>query len=84
LSNILVSTLVGIAFPPEKGNPFTVIIGVLLTVIVVMIVALGLNVFNFDPIISTANIAALNLLVIFYSILGMRKMERIVRNEVAA
>src|SRR5581483_7389775 len=29
LSNILISTLVGIAFPPEKGNPFTVIMGVL-------------------------------------------------------
>jgi hypothetical protein len=84
LSNILISTLVGIAFPPEKGNPFTVIIGVLLTMIVVMIVALGLNVFNFDPIISSAIFAALNLLVVFYSILGMRRMERIARHEVAA
>ncbi len=84
LSNILISTLVGIAFPPEKGNPFTVIIGVLLTVIVVMIVALGLNVFNFDPITSAAIFAVLNLLVAFYSILGMRRMERIARHEVAA
>lgn len=84
LSNILISTLVGIAFPPEKGNPFTVIIGILLTVIVVMIVALGLNVFNFDPVISAAIFAALNLLVVFYSIVGMRRMERIARNEMAA
>jgi hypothetical protein len=84
LSNMLISTLIGIAFPPEKGNPFTVIIGVLLTVIVVMIVALGLNVFNFDLPISAGIIAVLNLLVVFYSILGMQRMERIARYEVAA
>ncbi|MDQ0029344.1 hypothetical protein [Arthrobacter bambusae] len=84
LSNILISTLVGIAFPPEKGNPFTVIIGVLLTLVLVMIVALGLNVFNFEPITNTAIFTALNLLVVFYSILGMRRMERIARNEVVA
>jgi hypothetical protein len=84
LSNILISTLVGIAFPPEKGNPFTVIMGVLLTVIVVMIVALGLNVFNFDPMISAGIFTALNMLVVFYSILGMRRMERIARHEVVA
>jgi hypothetical protein len=84
LSNILISTLIGIAFPPEKGNPFTVIIGVLLTVIVAMIVALGLNVFNFDPATSAAIYAALNLLVVFYSILGMQRMERVARHEVAA
>jgi hypothetical protein len=71
-------------FPPEKGNPFTVIIGVLLTLIIAMIVALGLNVFNFDPAISAAIYAALNLLVVFYSILGMQRMERIARHEVAA
>lgn len=84
VSNILISTLVGIAFPPEKGNPFTVIIGVLLTLILVMIVALGLNVLNFEPITNTAIFTALNLLVVFYSILGMRRMERIARNEVVA
>jgi hypothetical protein len=84
LSNILISTLIGIAFPPEKGNPFTVIIGVLLTVIIVMIVALGLNVFNFHPATSAAIYAALNLLVVFYSILGMQRMERVARHEVAA
>lgn len=84
LSNILISTLIGIAFPPERGNPFTVIIGVLLTVIIAMIVALGLNVFNFDPTISAAIYAALNLLVVIYSILGMQRMERIARHEVAA
>ncbi|WAH98787.1 hypothetical protein [Arthrobacter sp. MMS18-M83] len=71
-------------FPPEKGNPFTVIIGILLTMIIVMIVGLGLNVFNLDPIISAVIFAALNLLVVFYSILGMQRMERIARHEMAA
>jgi hypothetical protein len=79
LRNILISTLIGIAFPPEKGNPFTVIIGVLLTVIVAMIVALGLNVFNIEPAISESIYAELN-----YIILGMQRMERIARHEVAA
>lgn len=84
VSNILISTLIGIAFPPEKGNPFTVIIGILLTMIIVMIVGLGLNAFNLDPIISAAIFAALNLMVVFYSILGMQRMERIARHEMAA
>ncbi|MFJ5955442.1 hypothetical protein ACIQC5_05715 [Paenarthrobacter sp. NPDC092416] len=82
VSNILISTLVGIAFPPEKGNPFTVLIGVLLTVVVIMIVALGLNVFNLEPTMSAVVYTALSILVVFYSILGMKRMERISRHEV--
>lgn len=83
-SNILISTLIGIAFPPEKGNPFTVLVGMVLTVIVVMIVMLGLNIFNFIPTVNVAILAAMNLLVAFYSILGMQRMERVARHEMAA
>lgn len=83
LSNILISTLIGIAFPPEKGNPFTVLIGVVLALIIIMIVALGLNIFNLSITINIVILALLNAAVVFYSILGMKRMELISRNEVA-
>ncbi|MBT8161569.1 hypothetical protein KKI43_14125 [Arthrobacter sp. GN70] len=84
LSNILISTLIGIAFPPEKGNPFTVLIGVVVTLTIVMIIALGLNIFNFHPAITAIIFILLNLLIVGYSIFGMQRLERIARHEVVS
>ncbi|MCP1412974.1 hypothetical protein [Paenarthrobacter sp. A20] len=84
LSNILISTLIGIAFPPEKGNPFTVLVGAVLAIIVILTITLGLNVFNLEPAISAVVYSVLNILVVTYSILGMQRMERIRRHEVAS
>ncbi|MGJ3189691.1 hypothetical protein [Paenarthrobacter sp. FR1] len=84
LSNILISTLIGIAFPPEKGNPFTVLVGAVLAIIVILTIALGLNVFNLEPAMSAVVYSFLNILVVTYSILGMQRMERIRRHEVAS
>jgi hypothetical protein len=84
LGNILISTLIGIAFPPEKGNPFTVLMGVVLTLIVVMTVALGLNIFNLSMAVNALIFLLLNAVVVIYSILGMKRMEMINRNEMAA
>ncbi|WP_189015189.1 hypothetical protein [Paenarthrobacter histidinolovorans] len=84
LSNILISTLIGIAFPPEKGNPFTVLVGAVLAIIIILTIALGLNVFNLKPVVSAVVYSVLNILVVMYSILGMRRMERIQRHEVAS
>ncbi|WP_255771675.1 hypothetical protein [Pseudarthrobacter sulfonivorans] len=84
LGNILISTLIGIAFPPEKGNPFTVLMGVVLTVIVVMIVALGLNIFNLSMVMNLLIFVVLNAVVVIYSILGMKRLEMINRHEMAA
>lgn len=83
LGNILISTLIGIAFPPEKGNPFTVLMGVVLTVIVVMTVALGLNIFNLSMAANAVIFLLLNAVVVVYSLLGMKRMEMIARHEMA-
>ncbi|MET3366994.1 UNVERIFIED_CONTAM: hypothetical protein ABIE34_000215 [Jeotgalibacillus campisalis] len=84
LSNILISTLIGIAFPPEKGNPFTVLVGAILAIIIILTIALGLNVFNLEPVMSAVVYSVLNILVVTYSILGMQRMERIRRHEMAS
>lgn len=82
ISNVLLSTFIGIIFPPEKGNPFSVLIGVVLTMIVVITVTLGLNLFNLSPSLNITAFLVLNVVVVLYSIVGMNRIERIARNEV--
>lgn len=86
LANICMSTLVGIAFPPEKGNPFSVLIGVVLMMVVVGALAIGLNVFNLPPYVNVAVIGAAALVSVAYGVYGIRQIERKQRyeNEVAA
>ncbi|WP_433861875.1 hypothetical protein [Streptomyces sp. L7] len=86
IANIILCSLVGIIFAPERGNPFSVLIGVLLMMVVVGTLAIGLNVFNLPGNVNVAFIAAGTVVAAAYSIYGIRQIERNQRreNEVAA
>lgn len=86
IANIILCSLVGIIFPPERGNPFSVLIGVLLMMVVVGTLAIGLNVFNLPAYANVAFIAVGALVAAAYGVYGMRQIERNQRreNEVAA
>jgi hypothetical protein len=47
-------------------------------------VALGLNIFNLSMAVNALIFLLLNAVVVLYSILGMKRMEMINRNEMAA
>ncbi|WP_423183947.1 hypothetical protein [Arthrobacter sp. NyZ413] len=55
-----------------------------MTLTIVMIIALGLNIFNFHPAITAMIFILLNLLIVGYSIFGMQRLERITRHEVVS
>ncbi|WEK61904.1 MAG: hypothetical protein P0Y60_03875 [Candidatus Microbacterium colombiense] len=82
VSNIVVLTLAGIAFPPEKGNPFSVIAGVAVAGLVTGTIMLGTNLLGLPDWFNVAVMILLTLTAVALSINGMRKIERTSRHEV--
>lgn len=81
LVSIVMTNLVGIIFPPEKGNPFSVVIGVILLLSVVATFALGLNMFGLSTEVNVVIIAVLLGFAVFFSVLGISRNEKGVRHE---
>lgn len=81
-SNTVVLTLAGIAFPPEKGNPFSVIVGVAVAALVTGTLLLGTSVLGLPTWFSTVVLAAVTACAGILSVIGMQKIERIERHEV--
>ncbi|MFJ4223906.1 hypothetical protein [Microbacterium sp. NPDC089695] len=82
VSNIVVLTLAGIAFPPEKGNPFSVIAGIAIAGLAVGTITLGSNLLGLPAPFTAGLMLALTLLAVVLSITGMDRIERTARHEV--
>lgn len=82
VSNVVVLTLAGIAFPPEKGNPFSVIAGAGVAGLVTGTILLGTNLLGLPAAFTTGVLACLTLLAAALSIAGMDRIERTSRHEV--
>lgn len=81
-SNVVVLTLTGIAFPPEKGNPFSVVVGVAVAALVTGTLAIGTNLLGLPDWFNVATIVLLTLAAAALSLTGMQKIERTQRHEV--
>lgn len=84
LCNILLTTLVGILFPADNGNPFSVVIGVILVFAIVALLAIGLDVFGFPMIVNIGIVVILAGGIVANSISGMNKLERTKRYDLVA
>jgi len=84
ISGVIIMTLSGIAFPPERGNPFSVIIGIFALGLVAIIIILGINIFNLPLWINFIILMFFTALAAFLSVAGMQKIEREKRYEMAA
>ncbi|MCS3442637.1 hypothetical protein [Microbacterium phyllosphaerae] len=82
VSNIVVLTLAGIAFPPEKGNPFSVIAGAAVAGLVTGTIMLGTNLLGLPALFTIGVMLVLTLVAAALSITGMDRIERIARHEV--
>lgn len=82
VSNVIVLTLAGIAFPPEKGNPFSVIAGAAVAGLVTGTIMLGTNLLGLPPLFTVGVMLALTLIAAALSIAGMDRIERTSRHEV--
>lgn len=81
-SNLVVLTLAGIAFPPEKGNPFSVVVGVVVASLVSGTLLLGTNLLGLPGWVNGAALTLISVAAMALSLIGLRKIERIQRHEV--
>lgn len=81
-SNSVVLTLAGIAFPPEKGNPFSVVVGVAVAALVTGTLLLGTSLLGLPTWFSTVVLVIVTACAAVLSVIGMQKIERIERHEV--
>lgn len=81
VSNIIVLTLAGIAFPPEKGNPFSVIAGAAIAGLVTGTIMLGTNLLGLPALFTIGVMLGLTLFAAALSIAGMDRIERTSRHE---
>ncbi len=81
-SNTVVLTLAGIAFPPEKGNPFSVVVGVAVAALVTGTLLLGASLLGLPTWFSTVMLLVVTAGAAALSAIGMQKIERIERHEV--
>ncbi|WP_060927086.1 hypothetical protein [Microbacterium hydrocarbonoxydans] len=82
VSNVVVLTLAGITFPPEKGNPFSVIAGAAVAGLVTGTIMIGTNLLGLPLPFTVGVMLILTLLAAVLSIAGMDRIERTSRHEV--
>lgn len=81
LSNIVVLTLAGIAFPPERGNPFSVVIGIAAAGLTTGTLLLGANLLGLPEWATTTALVTISIAAAALSISGIHKIERTDRHE---
>lgn len=79
--SLVMTTLIGIAFPPERGNPFSVAVGVTLLMTVGMTVVMGINLFDFPLAVNLVLLTSITLIAVFYSVLGIHRNQQRNRHE---
>jgi len=80
--NIVVLTLAGITFPPEKGNPFSVVVGVVTTGLATGALLLGTNLLGLPAWASITALIVIGVGAAALSLVGMQRIERTERHEV--
>jgi hypothetical protein len=77
----IVTTCIGIVFPAEKDNPFSVFIGLSVTAVILALVAIGMGMLRLPPSAVIASLVGASALFVWYSVQGIRTSESRRRNE---
>jgi hypothetical protein len=80
LGGAVLSVCIGIVFPAEKDNPFSVFLGLAVSVVVLALVAIGVGVLRLPEPAVLACLAGASVLFIFYAVQGIRTSESRRRN----
>lgn len=81
-ASLLTTTLIGIMFPPERDNPFSVFMGILVALTIGLLIVVGLGLLNLPALALWAAALVTGVLIITYSIFGIRTNERRNRHEI--
>jgi hypothetical protein len=77
----VLTTCIGIVFPAEKDNPFSVFIGLSVTAVVMALGAIGLGMLHLPPMAVVGSLIGASVLFVWYSVQGIRASESGRRNE---
>lgn len=81
LGGAIMTICIGIVFPAEKDNPFSVFLGLSAVVVVLTLSAIGLGMLSLPPWAVMASLAGATALFVWYAIAGIRTDESRRRNE---
>jgi hypothetical protein len=81
IGGILVTTCVGIIFPSEKDNPFSVFVGMSLVGVILALAIIVLGLLQLPPAAVSACLAGLLALLVWYGVYGIKASEMRRRNE---
>ncbi len=82
-SAVVVLIFIGIALPPEKDNPFSVFLGLLLAAVIVSMVLLMTGLLAMPVVALVLLLVVGHAALVFYSYVGIRSLERQKRHEAA-
>ena len=77
----ILAICIGIVFPAEKDNPFSVFIGLSVTAIALALAAIGLGLLHLPPLAMMGCLFGASAMFIWYAVLGIRTSELRRRNE---
>lgn len=75
LFGVVLTTCIGIVFPSEKDNPFSIFIGLSCAAVVLVLVALGLGVLRLPPWAMYVVVSACGAALVWYAVEGIRASE---------
>lgn len=80
-SGVIVTTFIGIAFPAENDNPFSVFVGLSFVGCATGLLALGLGILQVPPSVATGAAVLMIAVLGWYSVLGIQSFESRRRHE---
>jgi uncharacterized membrane protein YqjE len=81
VSTIMVGTLVGVAFPPEKDNPFSVFVGLTILIVIMSIIGIMVGVLNLPRPAMWGLLIFAHLFIMVCAIFGIQELEKKRRYE---
>jgi hypothetical protein len=81
VSGAILTTCIGIVFPAEKDNPFSVFIGLSVTAVIAALLAIGVGMLRLPQAAVTGCLVGASALFVWYSVQGIRVSESRRRNE---
>ncbi|MDV3221351.1 hypothetical protein [Intrasporangium sp.] len=84
VAGVLIAICIGIAFPAESDNPFSVFIGLAVTAAVLGLVGIALGILQLPQLVVIAIAAGTGVLIVWYSVQGIRAFDSRRRNEKGA
>lgn len=77
----VIATFIGVVFPAEHDNPFSVFLGISATAMVGLVLALAVGILRLDPVVMLLLLILITVVIAMYTVIGIRLDQRRRRHE---